>query len=245
MTGTESCQTIGPERDDRRIAVRQRSAFCGDFVVPATLPLTLAVDRVECLLCGVARWSGDGRRKTFAGCGSGDRGGSLPATAAAPCPPLWRRSPPAAYNARMRVLLQRVSRASVTVGCERVAEIGNGFLALVGVGHGDTAEAATRLAAKTARLRVFEDDAGLMNLALGDVDGAVLAVSQFTLYADTRKGNRPSFTDAAPPERGEAVYGAFVEAVRAAGVPVQTGIFGAHMHVDLVNDGPVTILLEG
>ena len=145
----------------------------------------------------------------------------------------------------MRVLLQRVSRASVTVDCERVAEIDRGFLALVGVGHGDTAEAATKLAAKTAKLRVFEDEAGLMNLALGDVGGAVLAVSQFTLYADTRKGNRPSFTDAAPPEQGEAVYGAFVTGLRAADVPVEMGIFGAHMQVNLVNDGPVTILLEG
>ena len=144
----------------------------------------------------------------------------------------------------MRILLQRVSRASVTVDCERVAEIGAGFLALVGVGHGDTVDVATKLAGKTARLRVFEDDAGLMNLALGDVGGAVLAVSQFTLYADTRKGNRPSFTDAAAPEVGEAVYGAYVGALRAAGVPVETGICGAHMHVALVNDGPVTILLE-
>jgi len=145
----------------------------------------------------------------------------------------------------MRVLLQRVSRASVTVECERVAEVERGFVALVGVGHGDTAAVAAKLAAKTAKLRVFEDGAGLMNLALADVGGAVLAVSQFTLYADTRKGNRPSFTDAAPPEVGEAVYGAYVEALRAAGVPVQTGVFGARMHVDLVNNGPVTILLEG
>jgi D-tyrosyl-tRNA(Tyr) deacylase len=145
----------------------------------------------------------------------------------------------------MRILLQRVSRAAVTVECERVAEIERGFLALVGVGHGDTAEVAARLATKTAKLRVFEDDAGLMNLALGDVGGAVLAVSQFTLYADTRKGNRPGFTDAAAPEVGEAIYRAYVEALRAAGLPVMTGTFGAHMHVDLVNDGPVTILLEG
>jgi D-tyrosyl-tRNA(Tyr) deacylase len=145
----------------------------------------------------------------------------------------------------MRVLLQRVRRASVTVECERVAEIERGFLALVGVGRGDTEVTAAKLAAKTARLRVFEDDAGLMNLALGDVGGAVLAVSQFTLYADTRKGNRPSFTDAAAPGVGEAVYGAYVDALRAAGLPVETGIFGAHMQVELVNDGPVTILLEG
>jgi D-tyrosyl-tRNA(Tyr) deacylase len=144
----------------------------------------------------------------------------------------------------MRVLLQRVSRAAVAVdGVERGA-VGRGFLALVGVVHEDDAAAARKLAAKTARLRVFADDSGLMNLALGDVGGEVLAVSQFTLYADTRRGNRPSFTDAAPPDLGETVYGAYVEALRAEGVPVQTGVFGAHMQVDLVNDGPVTILLE-
>ena len=147
-------------------------------------------------------------------------------------------------TAHMRVLLQRVSRASVAVdGVERGA-VGRGFLALVGVTHEDDDAAARKLAAKTARLRVFADDAGLMNLALGDVGGEVLAVSQFTLYADTRRGNRPSFTDAAPPELGEAVYEAYVEALRAEGVPVETGVFGAHMQVDLVNDGPVTILLE-
>ena len=144
----------------------------------------------------------------------------------------------------MRILIQRVSRASVTVGGERVAAIGRGYLALVGVTHDDTAATAAKLAAKTARLRVFEDDAGLMNLALADVGGEVLAVSQFTLYADARRGNRPSFTDAAGAEQGEAVYAAYVEALRAEGVPVQTGIFGAHMNVELVNDGPVTILLE-
>jgi len=144
----------------------------------------------------------------------------------------------------MRILIQRVSRASVTVGGERVAEIGRGYLALVGVTHGDSAATAGKLAAKTARLRIFEDDAGLMNLALADVGGEVLAVSQFTLYADARKGNRPSFVGAARPAQGEAVYEAFVEELRAAGVPVKTGIFGAHMHVELVNDGPVTILLE-
>lgn len=144
----------------------------------------------------------------------------------------------------MRILIQRVSRASVTVGRERVAAIGRGYLALVGVTHGDSAATAGNLAAKTARLRIFQDDAGLMNLALADVGGEVLAVSQFTLYAEARRGNRPSFSDAARPEQGEAVYAAFVEALRIEGVPVQTGIFGAHMHVELVNDGPVTILLE-
>jgi len=144
----------------------------------------------------------------------------------------------------MRVLLQRVSRAAVVVDGAETGAVGRGFLALVGVAHGDDANTAGKLAAKTARLRVFADDAGRMNLALGDVDGAVLAVSQFTLYADVRRGNRPSFTDAAPPECGEAVHEAYVEALRAEGVPVATGVFGAHMRVELVNDGPVTILLE-
>jgi D-tyrosyl-tRNA(Tyr) deacylase len=142
------------------------------------------------------------------------------------------------------VLLQRVERAAVTVDGEERGAVGRGFLALVGVAHEDDEAAARKLAAKTARLRVFADDAGLMNLALGDVGGAVLAVSQFTLYADTRRGNRPSFTDAAPPERGEALYETYVTALRAEGVPVETGVFGAHMRVELVNDGPVTILLE-
>jgi len=144
----------------------------------------------------------------------------------------------------MRILIQRVGRASVTVGRERVAAIGRGYLAFVGVTHGDSAATAGKLAAKTAKLRIFEDGAGLMNLALTDVGGEVLAVSQFTLYADARRGNRPGFSDAARPEHGETVYKAYVAALRAEGVPVQTGVFGAHMHVELVNDGPVTILLE-
>jgi D-aminoacyl-tRNA deacylase len=144
----------------------------------------------------------------------------------------------------MRVLLQRVARASVTVAGERVASTGPGFLALVGVARGDTREAAAKLAGKTARLRVFSDEAGLMNLSLADVGGEVLAVSQFTLYADARTGNRPSFVGAAPPDEGEAVYEAYVADLRAEGVPVQTGVFGANMQVELLNDGPVTILLE-
>jgi len=148
------------------------------------------------------------------------------------------------YTPAMRIVIQRVSRASVTVGGERVAAIGGGLLALVGVTHGDSPATAGRLAAKTARLRIFADDAGLMNLALAEVGGEVLAVSQFTLYGDARRGNRPNFTDAARPEQGEAVYAAFVEALRAEGVPVKTGVFGAHMHVELLNDGPVTLLLE-
>ena len=160
--------------------------------------------------------------------------------AAPPLAPAGRRG----YTRGMRVLIQRVGRASVTVGGERVAQIGHGLLVLVGVTQTDTRATAERLAAKTARLRIFEDDAGLMNLALADVAGEVLAVSQFTLYGDARKGNRPSFTQAARPEQGEAVCEAFVAALRAEGAPVKTGVFGAHMHVELVNDGPVTIMLE-
>jgi len=144
----------------------------------------------------------------------------------------------------VRVLVQRVRRAAVSVEGAVVGAVEHGFLALVGVTHGDTEADAARLAGKTARLRVFDDDAGLMNRSIADVGGAVLAVSQFTLYADARKGNRPSFTDAAPPEQGERLYDAYVAALRAAGVPVQTGIFGAEMQVELLNDGPVTILLE-
>ena len=144
----------------------------------------------------------------------------------------------------MRVLIQRVASASVSVDGTVTGAVGRGFLALVGVTHGDTPATAAKLAGKTARLRVFEDQAGLMNLALPDVGGEVLAVSQFTLYADARKGNRPSFVAAAAPDVGEAVYEAYVDALRAEGVPVETGVFGAHMRVELVNDGPVTILLE-
>jgi len=144
----------------------------------------------------------------------------------------------------MRILVQRVSRASVSIDGAAVARTGPGFLALVGVAHGDTPATAQKLAGKTARLRVFGDEAGLMNLSLLDTAGEVLAVSQFTLCADTRRGNRPSFTGAAAPDVGEAVYEAYVESLRAEGVPVQTGVFGAHMAVELVNQGPVTILLE-
>ena len=145
----------------------------------------------------------------------------------------------------MRVLLQRVERASVSVAGRDVAAVGRGFLALVGVGPDDSPDTAARLAVKVAALRVFDDGQGHMNLALHDTGGEVLAVSQFTLYADTRKGNRPSFTGAAPPAQAEELYEAFVAGLRAAGVPVATGVFGAHMRVALVNDGPVTILLEG
>jgi D-tyrosyl-tRNA(Tyr) deacylase len=144
----------------------------------------------------------------------------------------------------VRVLVQRVENAAVSVEGELVGAIGRGFLALVGVAPADTGETAKKLAAKTARLRVFDDEAGLMNRSLTDVGGEALVVSQFTLYADTRRGNRPGFTDAAPPQQGEELYLAYVEALRAEGVRVATGAFGAHMRVSLVNDGPVTILLE-
>jgi D-tyrosyl-tRNA(Tyr) deacylase len=144
----------------------------------------------------------------------------------------------------MRVLVQRVTRAAVTVEDKVVGTTGPGFLALVGVTHGDTVVEARKLAAKTARLRVFDDAAGLMNVSLTDVGGEVLAVSQFTLYADARRGNRPSFTAAAAAEQGESLYEEYVAALREAGVTVATGVFGAHMQVELLNDGPVTILLE-
>ena len=144
----------------------------------------------------------------------------------------------------MRLVVQRVSRASVTVAGEVTGAVRRGFLVLVGVGHGDTSADAAWLAKKTAGLRVFEDDGGRMNLSLAEVGGAVLAISQFTLYADCRKGNRPSFTDAAPPGEGERLYCEYVDLLRAAGVPVQTGVFRAEMRVELVNEGPVTLCLD-
>ena len=139
----------------------------------------------------------------------------------------------------MRALVQRVSEASVTVGGEEVAGIGPGLLVLLGVRRGDGEAEADRLAAKLLALRVFEDDAGKMNLSVGDAGGEILCVSQFTLYGDTRKGNRPSFVDAAPPEEAEPLY----ERVRSA-LGAEGGVFGARMMVALKNDGPVTLLLE-
>lgn len=144
----------------------------------------------------------------------------------------------------MRAVVQRVSRASVRVGGETVAAIGAGLLVLVGVGAGDEPEDADFLAEKVVHLRIFPDDRGRFDRSLLDVGGAVLAVSNFTLYGDTRRGRRPGFTDAAPPERAEPLFRRFAEAVRERGVPVQTGVFGARMEVELVNDGPVTLLLE-
>jgi D-aminoacyl-tRNA deacylase len=147
----------------------------------------------------------------------------------------------------VRLVLQRVSRASVAVGDTAVSEIGPGLLILVGVGAADAdlPAAAARLAEKVVNLRIFEDADGKMNHSLLDMGGEVLAVSQFTLYADTRKGRRPSWTDAAVPEVAEPAVEAFAAALEGHGVRVGRGVFGAHMRVELVNDGPVTILLEG
>jgi D-tyrosyl-tRNA(Tyr) deacylase len=144
----------------------------------------------------------------------------------------------------MRSVCQRVLQARVTVDEEAVAEIGQGLVVLLGIARADDDAAAERLAGKVARLRVFVDADGKFARSLLDVGGAALVVSQFTLIADTRKGTRPSFAEAAPPEQAEPLYEAFVEALRQAGVSVQTGIFGAPMHVSLVNDGPVTIVLD-
>lgn len=144
----------------------------------------------------------------------------------------------------MRALVQRVSRASVEVGGEEVARIGRGFLVLLGVGEEDGEAEAAWLARKVAGLRLFEDNAGKMNLGLADVEGAVLAVSQFTLYGDARKGRRPSFTRAARPEQAQALYERFCTIVEEDGTKVERGVFQAHMEVALVNDGPVTIWLD-
>ena len=144
----------------------------------------------------------------------------------------------------MRAVVQRVSRASVGVGGEIVGAIECGFLVLVGVTHADTAADAESLADKIVGLRVFEDDAGKMNLSLADAGGRCLVVSQFTLYGDCRKGRRPSFVAAAKPEQAERLYETFVAAIRSRGVEVATGRFRAEMSVELVNDGPVTLLLD-
>ena len=140
----------------------------------------------------------------------------------------------------MRAVVQRVSRARVTPG----GEIGPGLCILLGVARGDREEEAGRLAGKIARLRIFPDDDGRFDRSVLDVGGSALVVSQFTLLADTARGNRPSFTDAAPPEQAELLYERFCAELRELGVPVETGVFGARMAVELVNDGPVTILLE-
>jgi D-aminoacyl-tRNA deacylase len=144
----------------------------------------------------------------------------------------------------MRVVCQRVSRGQVTVAGEIVGAIERGLVVLVGVARDDSEATARRLAGKIARLRIFEDDEGKFARSVLDVGGAALVISQFTLIADTAKGNRPSFSDAAPPELGKRLYDCFCDELRAAGVPVETGAFGARMGVELVNDGPVTIVLD-
>jgi D-aminoacyl-tRNA deacylase len=141
----------------------------------------------------------------------------------------------------VRAVVQRVSRARVSPG----GEIGRGLCVLLGVARGDSEDEAARLAAKVARLRIFPDEEGRFDRSVEDVGGAVLVVSQFTLIADTAKGNRPSFAEAAPPEAAEALYERFCVELRSLGVPVETGVFGAKMDVELVNDGPVTIVLDG
>jgi len=144
----------------------------------------------------------------------------------------------------MRAVLQRVSRASVSVQGSLRGEIGLGLLVLLGIARGDGVEDAVRLAGKVARLRVFEDDAGRFDRSLLDTGGAALVVSQFTLLADTTKGNRPSFIAAASPEFAEPVYERFCVALRELGVVVEQGVFGARMEVELVNNGPVTLVVE-
>jgi D-tyrosyl-tRNA(Tyr) deacylase len=144
----------------------------------------------------------------------------------------------------VRAVVQRVSRASVKVDERITGKIAAGILILLGVGRSDDAATAAAFAEKIAHLRIFEDSAGKMNRSLLEAGGAALAVSQFTLYGDVRRGRRPGFDQAAPPEIANPVYEEFVRALRELGVPVETGIFQAHMAVELVNDGPVTILLD-
>ena len=144
----------------------------------------------------------------------------------------------------MRALIQRVLKGSVTIADRRVAEIDRGLVILLGVGPQDNEQKAALLARKIALMRIFEDEQGKMNLSVLDVKGSAIVVSQFTLYADTRKGNRPSFTEAALPAQASPLVDRFVEYLKEQGVPTQTGEFGAHMLVEIENDGPVTIWLE-
>ena len=144
----------------------------------------------------------------------------------------------------MRALLQRTSGARVRVGDDVVGEIGGGLVILLGVAPSDSEGTAVAQARTVAKLRIFRDDAGRTNRSLLDVDGEALVVSQFTLYADTRRGRRPGFTDAAPPDQAERLYRSFVEALEALGITVSTGRFGAEMSVELANDGPFTIWLD-
>jgi D-tyrosyl-tRNA(Tyr) deacylase len=144
----------------------------------------------------------------------------------------------------MRAVCQRVSGARVRIDTEVVAEVGPGLLVLLGIARSDGSGQAERLAGKVARLRIFEGEDGRFDRSLVDVRGSALVVSQFTLIADTAKGNRPSFSEAAPPEQAEPIYERFCDQLRSLGAPVETGVFGARMQVELANDGPVTIILE-
>lgn len=144
----------------------------------------------------------------------------------------------------MKALLQRVTRASVSVASEVVGRIGRGLVVFVGVASGDTEKDAQYMAQKTVNLRIFSDEEGRFNLSALDIKGELLVVSQFTLLADTRKGRRPSFTEAAPPAQAEEIFERFVEQARAAGLTVETGCFQQYMQVEIHNDGPVTILLD-
>lgn len=144
----------------------------------------------------------------------------------------------------MRALVQRVSKGAVTVGEQEIARIGPGLVVLLGVGHGDGEAQVRKMVDKVLKLRIFGDQQGKFNLSALDVRADVLVVSQFTLFADTRRGRRPGFTDAAPPEAAEPLVNSFVELVRQAGLRVESGRFGAHMLVEIHNDGPVTIWLD-
>ncbi|AZI42617.1 D-tyrosyl-tRNA(Tyr) deacylase [Deinococcus psychrotolerans] len=144
----------------------------------------------------------------------------------------------------MRAVVQRVTGASCEVDGTVTGQIGAGLLVLLGVAPQDTPETARQLAAKLVKLRIFNDDNGKMNRSLADVGGGVLSISQFTLFADTSRGNRPSFLGAAPPEQGKALYAEFNVALRSLGIQVDEGVFGAHMNISLINDGPVTLTLE-
>ena len=144
----------------------------------------------------------------------------------------------------MRIVLQRVSRATVRVEQQKITSIDKGIVLLIGIGKADEALDLPRLAQKVVDLRIFEDQAGKMNRSLRDVEGEILAVSQFTLYGDTKKGRRPSFSKAASPQEAKPLFDAFISALKTKGAPVKTGVFGAKMEVELVNDGPVTFILE-
>jgi D-aminoacyl-tRNA deacylase len=144
----------------------------------------------------------------------------------------------------MRAVLQCVSEARVKIDGEVVGAIGRGLLVLLGITHGDTPEQTEWLAEKIVSLRIFEDEAGKMNRDISEIEGSILIVSQFTLYGDCRKGRRPSFIEAAPPAVAMPLYAAFIDAIRARGVPTATGRFGAMMQVELINDGPVTLIVD-